>query len=122
MPKVLRTLPERGFRRRARAVAVLFCAVCLRLAVRLFFLQVPTDGFYADRAQGQPLRDTVVPADRGRIYSCLLYTSDGEPKYDIRDWSPDGTRMGKGISLSHDELAIQMCIRDRHWPPPPAAP
>ena len=23
-----------------------------------------------------------------------------------RDWSPDGTRMGKGISLSHDELAI----------------
>ena len=29
-----------------------------------------------------------------------------EPKYDIRDWSPDGTRMGKGISLSHDELAI----------------
>ena len=69
MPKVLRTLPERGFRRRARAVAVLFCAVCLGLAVRLFFLQVRTDGFYADRAQGQQLRDTVVPADRGRIYS-----------------------------------------------------
>ena len=69
MPKVLRTLPERGFRRRARAVAVLFCAVCLGLAVRLFFLQVRTDGFYADRAQGQQLRDTVVPADRGCIYS-----------------------------------------------------
>ena len=69
MPKFLRTLPERGFRRRARAVAVLFCAVCLGLAVRLFFLQVRTDGFYADRAQGQQLRDTVVPADRGRIYS-----------------------------------------------------
>ena len=29
-----------------------------------------------------------------------------EPKYDIRDWSPDGTRMGKGISLSGEELAI----------------
>ena len=69
MPRFLRTLPERGFRRRARAVAVLFCAVCLGLAVRLFFLQVHTDGFYADRAQGQQLRDTVVPADRGRIYS-----------------------------------------------------
>ena len=53
MPRFLRTLPERGFRRRARAVAVLFCAVCLGLAVRLFFLQVRTDGFYADRAQGQ---------------------------------------------------------------------
>ncbi len=34
-----------------------------------FFLQVRTDGFYADRAQGQQLRDTVVPAGPGRIYS-----------------------------------------------------
>ena len=33
-------------------------------------------------------------------------TSSAGTKYDIRDWSPDGTRMGKGISLSHDELAI----------------
>ena len=29
-----------------------------------------------------------------------------EPKYDIRDWAPDGVKMGKGISLTHDELAI----------------
>ena len=29
-----------------------------------------------------------------------------EPKYDIRDWAPDNTKMGKGISLTHDELAI----------------
>ena len=29
-----------------------------------------------------------------------------------RDWSPDGTRMGKGISLSHDELAILKGILD----------
>ena len=36
----------------------------------------------------------------------LISWNDGDPKYDIRDWSPDGTRMGKGISLSHDELAI----------------
>ncbi len=70
MPKVLRTLPERGFRRRARAVAVLFCAVCLGLAVRLFFLQVRTDGFYADRAQGQQLRDTVVPRGPGAHLQC----------------------------------------------------
>ena len=27
-----------------------------------------------------------------------------EPKYDIRDWSPDRERMGKGISLSLDEI------------------
>ena len=30
----------------------------------------------------------------------LISWNDGEPKYDTRDWSPVGTRMGKGISLS----------------------
>ena len=34
----------------------------------------------------------------------LISWNDGEPKYDIRDWSPDGSRMGKGISLSAEEL------------------
>ena len=42
----------------------------------------------------------------------LISWNDGEPKYDIRDWSPDGTRMGKGISLSHDEMAILKGILD----------
>jgi hypothetical protein len=28
-----------------------------------------------------------------------------EPKYDIRDWSPDHQRMRKGITLTVDELA-----------------
>ncbi|WP_047980177.1 YdbC family protein [Ornithinibacillus contaminans] len=27
-----------------------------------------------------------------------------EPKYDIRDWSPDREKMGKGITLTIDEL------------------
>lgn len=31
--------------------------------------------------------------------------NDHEPKYDIRDWSPDGTRMSKGISMTREELA-----------------
>lgn len=26
------------------------------------------------------------------------------PKYDIRDWSPDRSRMAKGISLTEEEL------------------
>ena len=69
MPEFLRTLPERAFRRRARLVAVVFCAVCAGLAVRLFFLQLHGGGSYADRALGQQLRDTVVPADRGKIFS-----------------------------------------------------
>ena len=57
---MLRTLPEHAFRRRARVVAAVFCAVCLGLAVRLFSLQLRSGGWYTDRALGQQLRDTVV--------------------------------------------------------------
>ena len=28
----------------------------------------------------------------------------GEPKYDLRDWSPDHQKMGKGITLSESDL------------------
>jgi len=34
----------------------------------------------------------------------LVSWNDREPKYDIRDWSPDGNQMGKGITLSKEEL------------------
>jgi hypothetical protein len=27
-----------------------------------------------------------------------------EPKYDLRSWSPDHTKMGRGITLSEEEL------------------
>ena len=27
-----------------------------------------------------------------------------EPKYDIREWNPDHTRMGKGVTLSAEEF------------------
>ena len=36
----------------------------------------------------------------------MISWNDHEPKYDIRDWSPDGSKMSKGISLSHDEMAV----------------
>ena len=42
----------------------------------------------------------------------LVSWNEREPKYDIRDWSPDGSKMGKGISLSHDEIAILKGILD----------
>lgn len=28
----------------------------------------------------------------------------GAPKYDIRDWAPDHEKMGKGVTLSDDEV------------------
>ena len=31
--------------------------------------------------------------------------NDREPKYDIREWSPDGQTMSKGVTLSKEELA-----------------
>ena len=34
----------------------------------------------------------------------LVSWSDREPKYDIRDWAPDHEKMGKGISLTKEEL------------------
>ena len=34
----------------------------------------------------------------------LIRWNEREPKYDLRDWSADGQKMGKGITLSRDEL------------------
>ena len=34
----------------------------------------------------------------------LIRWNDREAKYDLRDWSPDHAKMGKGITLSQEEL------------------
>ena len=34
----------------------------------------------------------------------LVSRNERDPKYDIRDWSPDHTRMSKGISLTEEEM------------------
>ena len=34
----------------------------------------------------------------------LISWNGGQPKYDIRDWAPDHEKMGKGISLTKEEL------------------
>jgi hypothetical protein len=34
----------------------------------------------------------------------LISWNERDPKYDIREWSPDGERMGKGVTLSKEEL------------------
>lgn len=35
----------------------------------------------------------------------LVSWNGRSPKYDIRDWSEDHQKMGKGVTLSNDELA-----------------
>jgi hypothetical protein len=34
----------------------------------------------------------------------LISWNDRDAKYDIREWAPDGEKMGKGVTLSKDEL------------------
>ena len=34
----------------------------------------------------------------------LISWNDKEPKYDIREWSPDHAKMGKGVTLTKEEL------------------
>jgi hypothetical protein len=36
----------------------------------------------------------------------LISWNDREPKYDIREWAPDGEKMGKGVTLSKEELEV----------------
>ena len=36
----------------------------------------------------------------------LISWNDRDPKYDLRDWSADHTKMGKGLTLSAEELSV----------------
>ncbi len=42
----------------------------------------------------------------------MVSWNDREPKYDLRDWSPDHTKMGKGLTMTADELAALRDILD----------
>jgi len=36
----------------------------------------------------------------------LVSYNDAPPKFDIRSWDPEHTKMGKGVTLSHDEMKV----------------
>lgn len=36
----------------------------------------------------------------------LVSWNGADPKYDLRDWAPDHEKMGKGITLSEDEMTV----------------
>ena len=46
----------------------------------------------------------------------LISWNGGEPKYDVRQWSPDHSKMGKGVSLSREE-AEELKILLTKWLP-----
>jgi hypothetical protein len=43
----------------------------------------------------------------------LISWNDREPKYDLRDWSADGGKMGKGVTLSKEELLALKALLNR---------
>ena len=49
---------------------------------------------------------------RGWERQLNMVRNGNPPKYDIRDWSPDGSRMAKGISLTEEELKTLKGILD----------
>lgn len=36
----------------------------------------------------------------------LISWNERDPKFDIRDWSPEHEKMGKGVTLSKEELKV----------------
>jgi hypothetical protein len=46
----------------------------------------------------------------------LIAWNDREAKYDIREWSPDGQTMGKGVTLTKEELrALRELLDAMDW-------
>ncbi len=41
-----------------------------------------------------------------RIELNMVSWNDNPPKYDIRNWSPDHGRMGKGITLTEEDMEM----------------
>ena len=45
----------------------------------------------------------------------LISWNDRAPKYDIREWSPEREKMGKGVTLSKEEVsALKKILDDLH--------
>ena len=49
----------------------------------------------------------------------LISWNDREPKYDIRDWSENHEKMGKGITLSEEEAKRLRNILNNNFKLPP---
>lgn len=61
---------SQGMRLRTRLLGVCLAGICFTgLLARLAWLTLADNRWYAEKASGQQLRDTVIPAARGEIYS-----------------------------------------------------
>jgi hypothetical protein len=42
----------------------------------------------------------------------IVSWNKADPKLDIRDWAPDHSKMGKGLSLKNEEVALLKVLLD----------
>ncbi|MCR5788471.1 MAG: YdbC family protein [Lachnospiraceae bacterium] len=42
----------------------------------------------------------------------LVSWNDGAPKYDLRDWAPEHEKIGKGVTLTEDEMKALKTLLD----------
>jgi hypothetical protein len=47
----------------------------------------------------------------------LVSWNDREPKYDIREWSPEREKMCKGVTLSNEEVDVLKGLLDELYQP-----
>lgn len=44
----------------------------------------------------------------------IVSWNENEPKYDIREWAPDRSKMGKGVTFTKEEAAmLRMALETR---------
>lgn len=46
----------------------------------------------------------------------IVSWNEGKPKLDIRDWAPDHSKMGKGIALNGEEVAVLKELLEEYDP------
>lgn len=113
---------DRHMRRRARVLAGGAAVLCFGgLLVRLFVLQILDPDGYADRAASQQLRDTVLPAARGEIYSAdgivlatsrTCWTIRASPR-ELRDElvQPAAEALSEILSIDYDDTLAKLSQR-----------
>lgn len=63
----------------------------------------------ADKLKFEIIEELIVLSENAKGWRKELNRvswNDAEPKYDIRTWSPDHKKMGKGITLSEEEFGV----------------
>jgi stage V sporulation protein D (sporulation-specific penicillin-binding protein) len=122
MKQMLRAGVEQDFRLRTRLLSILLAAAVFGTLIgRLYYLQIVEGEWYREKASGQQLRDTVIPAARGEIVSAdgailatnaTCWTIRASPR-EIADKDVEKAAVGVSKILGLDEAKILTKFQDR---------